>query len=137
MRRILCAAFAALFVSCASAPIPRPTPTRPISMCHVSCPESGFLFRAQHLCRGGKRWFEDFRAIGEFVTRSVDGTIDVARWIACIDGWKPDGSCARTADFEKADVIPRSCSEVIREIVQSRSVSERGAHPGEPDPLHP
>jgi hypothetical protein len=132
-RAVLAALVAAFSFQCASRPRPSPTPRNPIAACVVSCPD-GFSFRRQHLCRAGRRHFEEGRAIGENVTRGADGGILSAFWIFCIGQWKPDGTCTETADYPKEDVELQSCSSLIHSIDSSREPSERGRREGEPLP---
>lgn len=91
------------------------------------------VYQFQHLCTSGVRQFESLdHVIGEFIHRNeADGTVESSVWIACIEGWRMDGSCSRTADFPKQTVEPRSCDDVIRQAIASRATSERGQFPGE------
>lgn len=135
MRQRVAAIIAAfLLSSCASSSAPTPTPTHPLIGCEVSCPD-GFSMRRQHLCRGGRRWFEDLpRIIGENVTRGADGAVTSALWIVCTGQWKPDGTCTQTEDVAKEDVELQSCSSLVQSIDASREPDQRGRHDGEPLP---
>jgi hypothetical protein len=95
----------------------------------VSCP-GGYSIRIQHLCRGGARWFEDIRIIGEYVKRAIDGTIATAVWIA-------RDSQGLEGNYDKQDVEIGSCSQVIDRIIAGRSVEQRGVHPGEDEQGRP
>lgn len=133
MRRLLCVLV--LLFGCAIREV-KPTSLHPVSACAVSCPD-GFSFRQQHMCRSGKRWFQDVRIINDHTTRGADGMPLTDVWITCSGQWKPDGSCTETTDFAKEDVLIGTCDSVIRGIVQSRSIEERGVHPGERDYAKP
>lgn len=79
----------------------------------------------------GKRLFEDVRLIGEYITRGADGGLLTNDWIACVGQWRPNDGCTETEDLAKQDVEVGTCSTVIRGIIQSRSMQERGVYPGE------
>ena len=142
MRRLPLAALVAVFLyACGTAYIPHPTPEHPIAMCSITCAKGArTLFTAQHLCAGGgSRFFEDFRAIGEYEQRNAaDGTLEIARWIACASyAGETNGRCARTQDFPKSQVEPMSCSTYIHQLVQQREPSQRGQFPGEDEQGRP
>jgi hypothetical protein len=121
--RVVIAVLALICFGCVSTPLPTPTSQRPIAACSITC-ASGYSLRRQHLCRGGTRWFEDIRIIGEYVKRAIDGSIATAVWIA-------RDSQGLEQNYDKQDVEIGSCDSVIRRIVQGRDSSERGQHPGE------
>lgn len=109
-----------------------PTIESPISACHISAP-GGWMFQPQHKAKG-KRLFEDIRLIGEYVVRGADGERLVNDWVVCVGQWRPDGYCSEHETIDKQDVEIGTCSTVIRNIIQSRAVEERGIVPGE-DPI--
>lgn len=115
---IMIAMVAALFTGCASQALLKPTPQHPLNACYLSCPD-GYSFRRQHMCKAGRRWFEDIQLIGENIVRGIDGAIVSAVWIT------------QTGDYDKQDVEIGRCQDVIRQIVDSRAIQERGQHPGE------
>lgn len=137
------AVLAVLFLSCADSPSPvaLPTPGAPgfdealikavatreranpgatirTPVCVISCP-AGWMFRPQHVCRGGKRLFQDALAKDRQVRRGVDGTV-------LSDTWVTDNG-----DYAAMDVEKGSCSTVIARIISSRAIEDRGQHPGE------
>lgn len=117
----------ALLLGCTSVPLPAPTQAHPVAMCAISCTQ-GFLFRPQHICRGGSRLFADFLARGEKTTRSIDGTVVTDVWIS------------ESGDYAKADVERGLCSQVIAAIIRNRDPEMRGMHPGEDEqgrPINP
>jgi hypothetical protein len=142
MRVPFLAAIAAIFISGCGTGIalpPHPTPTHPAAMCSISCTSGRVIFSRQHLCVGGKRQFEELpHVIGEFIHRNeADGVVELAVWIACIDGYRADGRCATTADFPKANVEPTTCASFISQLIASRPAEQRGVFPGEDASGHP
>lgn len=125
--------------SCATVTV-QPTSTHPLRMCSISCAGGGrMVYGLQHLCTSGVRQFEPIdHVIGEFIHRNeADGTVESAVWIACVEGWRPDGSCAATADYPKRNVEPHSCDQVLTEIRNARPAERRGQFPGEDEFGHP
>lgn len=125
----------ALLVSCASASVVNPSVDQPVVMCHITCPNGSF-FPRQHLCKNGRRWFEDRPVIGEYSTRGADGQKLTDVWIACMEfGWNERDqkrTCARTEDWPKEEVERGACDSYIRSNCMTSG--NCAAHPGEPDP---
>lgn len=121
MPRLLAAVVAAVFVSCASIPVP--TKDKPVIGCAISC-KNGWLSKPQKICKGNRR-FQDVVIVGEYVTRGADGSILQNLWVT------------KSGDFPKDEVEFGSCSSVIARIVQAREPESRGRHPGERFPWDP
>jgi len=113
-----------LVITCSSAP-PQPTKEHPLPACAISCPsgtgaDGGFLFRRQHKCRGDKRWLKDISIIGEYTTRSVDGSQNTAAWLDNLGEL-----------YDKRDVVLGPCSMFVHSEINDRDPSKRGQHEGE------
>lgn len=100
----------AMLIACASSAPLQPSEKHSIAACVITCPDGFTTFRRQHMCRGGRRWFHDALIVAA----------TPLAWIF------RDGSI-----YNKTDVEIGSCDSVIRGIIQSRDLNERGQHPGE------
>jgi hypothetical protein len=162
MRRLIVAAIAAIFVSCASSPEPHPTPEHKVVGCYVACP-AGYALRRQHICRSDRTQFKDILISGEendpnnpqesrwltgaptlAVERLVSDRLTAAgarptdanwskKFADLFDEIRADVGNDAVESYAKVDVVLQTCSAVIQMRCGAGS-RDCAAHPGEPSP---